>query len=385
MEPVRGAPEAGRRARIDLGLYCDHNATAPMHPDVRAAVAEAEEALWGNPSSPHAAGAVARARLEDCRRELGALLDVDHRRVIFTSGATESNAQALQPGPRPVLASAVEHPSALSWAGQRVEVDADGVIDLEALDRALALAGAGARVALQAANNETGVLQPVVEAAAVCAARGARVHIDAAQLPGRCPLRPAAQSASSLALCAHKFGGPKGVGLLLVDPEVRPLLRGGAQERGLRPGTVPVPLIVGLTAALRRAEAAVQSGAPASLAADRDALEAAAVTLGGRPLAAGRPRLPNTTALLFDVDAEILVMALDMAGLCASTGAACSSGAAEQSHVLAAMGLRGRPLRLSVGPGLDLARATAALGALGAARAALADGGETLGAPPVDG
>lgn len=385
MEPVRGVPEAGRRAQVDLGLYCDHNATAPIHPDVRAAVTEAEEHLWGNPSSPHAAGAAARARLEDCRREVGGLLDVDHRRVVFTSGATEANAQALQPGPGPVFASAVEHPSALSWAAQRVPVDADGVIDLAALEQALALAGPGARVALQAANNETGVLQPIAEAAALCAARGARLHVDAAQLPGRCPLRPAAQVASSLALCAHKFGGPKGVGLLLIDPEVRPLLRGGAQERGLRPGTVPVPLIVGMSAALRRAEAAVQSGAPALFAADRDALEAAAVAQGGRPLAAGRPRLPNTTALLFDVDAEVLVMALDMVGMCSSTGSACSSGAAEASHVLAAMGLRGRPLRLSLGPGFDRVRATAALGALGAARAALADATETLGRPLVDG
>jgi cysteine desulfurase len=380
MAAGRGHPEPGGRGRPDLGLYCDHNATAPLLPEVRGAVLDAEDALWGNPSSPHSAGAAARACLEQCRRAVGALLDVDHRRVVFTSGATEANALALHPGAGPVLASAVEHPSALDWADVRVAVDTDGVIDLAQLDEALRKAGPGARLALQAANNETGVLQPLSEAAALCARWGARLHVDAAQLPGRLGLRAAAAASSSLALCAHKWGGPKGVGLLIVDAEVRPLLRGGAQERGLRPGTVPVPLIVGLTLALQRGEEAVRDGLAAGLAADRDALEAAAVARGGRALAAGRPRLPNTTALVFDVDAEVLVMALDMVGLCASTGAACSSGASVPSHVLAAMGLRGRPLRLSVGPGLDRARALDALGALDPALDALRDA-SALGAP----
>lgn len=346
----------------NTALYADHNATAPMRPEVAAAVAEAEREAWANPSSPHAAGRAAASLLESCRRRLGKLLGADPRWLTFTSGATEANAHALAPGAGgPVWASAVEHPSVLAWAAAELAVDRDGVLDLAALRARLRGATGPLRLAVQLANNETGVLQPIDEVWAWARPAGHWLHCDAAQGPGRVPLAGLAQRADSLALSAHKAGGPKGVGLLVSRAPLSPILRGGPQERGLRAGTVPVPLIAGMTVAIELAEAEAAAGRGAADPGPRDALEAALLALGATPLGSGRARLPNTCAALLSVPAELAVAALDLAGLSASTGAACSSGASSPSHVLAAMGLRGRPLRLSLGPGADVAQLIAAL------------------------
>ena len=319
-------------------MYADHNATAPLDPAVRAAMREAEEEAWANPSSPHAAGRRAAARLDLARRAIAARLDLPARAVRFTSGATEANAWAL--AGRRVLASAVEHPSVRAWASGFVPVDGQGVVHLDALDAALR-AGGWDLVSVMAANNETGVLQPIDEVAALCRAHGVPLHVDAAQMPGRLPL-PAV--GDWMTLTTHKCGGPRGVGALIVrGPEPAPLLRGGPQERGTRAGTEPVPLVVGLAAALCR-------DLPPFDPAPRDALEAAVRRLGGEVLGAAAPRLPNTCCALFSAPGDLLVMALDLAGVAASTGAACSSGAARPSEVLAAMGLPGRvPVRFSLG------------------------------------
>jgi cysteine desulfurase len=345
--------------RQNIALYADHNATAPLRPAVAEAMSAADREAWANPSSPHAAGRAAAALLESARRRVAAVLDADPRWITFTSGATEANAQALAPGAGPpVWAAAVEHPSVLEWAEARLAVDSDGVLDLEAFLGALHARPAGApgrlRIALQLANNETGVLQPIDAVLHATRAGGHHLHCDATQAPGRLPLRGLAARADSLALSAHKAGGPKGVGLLIAKTPPSALLRGGPQERGLRAGTVPVSLVAGLACALELAEAEAAAGQGAADPGPRDQLEAALCRLGARPLASGRPRLPNTCAALLSVPAELAVAALDLAGLSASTGAACSSGASSPSHVLLAMGLRGRPLRLSLGPGIDV-------------------------------
>lgn len=343
--------------------YFDHNASAPMPAAVRAAMLQALESLPGNPHSPHAAGRAAAAAVEQAREQVAAMVGRPARQVHFTSGATEANAWALRGlrqaarargviAPR-ILASAVEHPSVRAWADLELPVDDAGRVDLDALDAALRThAGNVACVSVMVANHETGVLQPLPEIARRCRAAGVPLHCDAAQAPGRIPLHDTAL-ADLLTLSAHKLGGPQGVGAL-VGPVMPPsLLRGGAQERGARAGTVPVALVVGF-------------GQAASLArpmdpGPRDRLEAAAVALGATVLGQGAPRLPNTTCLLFDVPGDLLVMALDLEGVATSTGAACSSGAAEESHVLRAMGRRGLPVRLSLGHDQDVTPAVQAL------------------------
>lgn len=329
-------------------LYLDANATRPMEPGAAEALCRAIVELPGNPHSPHKLGRQAAAAVEVARAQVAALVGRPARQVRFTSGATEANAWALRGlrqqasersgGPVRVLCSAVEHPSVLCQADERLPVDARGVIDLEALEKALDRGDLPvAVVSVMAANNETGVRQPLHEIARLCQDRAVPFHCDATQLPGR--LDCAAIPADLLTLSAHKLGGPKGCGALIGARLPPPLLCGGPQERGDRAGTVAVPLVhsFGVAATLcQPMEDEVQQE-----------LEARAKALGAIVLGEGAPRLPNTSTLLFEQPGDLIVMALDLEGVCASTGSACASGAAEESHVVVAMGLRGLPVRLS--------------------------------------
>jgi cysteine desulfurase len=319
--------------------YLDHAATSPLRPSARAAVARALE-LPGNPSSVHAEGRAARALVESARRSVSrAIGAADLGALVFTSGATEANAMALHASGA-AIAAAIEHPSILAQPGvTTLPVDATGRLDLDALAARLAR-GDVRQVALMLANNETGVVQPVAEAARLAHEAGARLHVDAVQALGRLGVDVETLGCDSLALSAHKLGGPKGSGALwLRDPEVvSPLLQGGGQEGRLRAGTENVPGIAGFAAALE-----AQAGdEPTRLAALRDELEAAALAVAPDAvlIAADTERAPHITALaLPDLPAQTQIMALDLAGIAVSAGAACSSGNVARSHVLAAMGL----------------------------------------------
>jgi len=345
--------------------YLDYNATAPLRPEARAAMTAAFD-LGGNPSSIHAEGRAARAIVEDARRAVAELAGVGPRGIVFTSGGTEAVNLALTPAGKAVrlIASAGEHVCVL--AGHRFAPEAatlaplrpDGRIDLAALEAALD-AGGPALLALQGANNETGVLQPVAEAAALAHARGGIVVCDAVQLAGRTSLDAQALGADYLVLSAHKFGGPKGAGALIAArPELHvgsPLLRGGGQERGSRAGTENVAGIAGFGSAARavRGEVAAEAIRLAQL---RDRLEARILAAAPDAVVfgAGAPRLPNTTCFAVPaIAAATLLMRLDLAGVAASSGSACSSGKVARSHVLTAMGiapeLAAGAIRLSLG------------------------------------
>lgn len=321
-------------------LFCDANAGEPLRPAARAAAIAALD-LPGNPSSVHAEGRAARRLLEQARETVAAAFGARPQDVVFTAGGTEANALAVRglAAGRRVLAGATEHPAVLRAApgAALLPVRADGTLDLAALEAALA-AGGPALVCLMAANNETGVLHPLAEAAAICRRHGALLHVDGVQAAGRVAL--ALGEADSLALSGHKMGGPKGAGALLLRPglDLVPLIGGGGQERGRRGGTEPLPAIAGLAAAA----AAARPEQAERLAALRDAIEAgiAARAPEARFPGRGAPRLPNTTSILLPgVPAETQVIALDLAGVRVSAGAACSSGKVTASHVLAAMGL----------------------------------------------
>ncbi|WP_086062546.1 cysteine desulfurase family protein [Muricoccus roseus] len=334
-------------------MYLDANATEPLRPEARAAAVAAMD-LPGNPSSVHAAGRAARRVLEEARARVAARFGAEARNVVFTSGGTEANAMAiaaLRQGRR-VLLGATEHPAVMR-AGEGAEllpVLRDGRLDLEALDSSLSLGAASgepALVCLMVANNETGVIHPVAEAAAICRRHGALLHLDAVQAAGRMPLDALALGAETLAISGHKLGGPKGAGALILRPglDLAPLVAGGGQERGRRGGTEALPAIAGLGAAAKAAE----PEAAARLAALRDAIEAGL----GLPVAgAGAPRLPNTSCVaLPGVSAETQVIALDLAGVQVSAGSACSSGKVARSPVLEAMGLgelAGASIRVSL-------------------------------------
>jgi cysteine desulfurase len=333
-------------------LYLDANATEPLRPAARDA-ALAAMALPGNPSSVHAAGRAARRVLEAAREGIAAAFGAAPADIVLTAGGTEANALAVRglAGGRRVLAGATEHPAVLAAAGDATALPVlrDGTLDLDAL-RAALRDGPPALVCLMAANNETGVLHPVGQAAALCREAGALLHVDGVQAAGRVPLSLAALGADSLALSGHKLGGPKGAGALLLRPGLAPeaLIAGGGQERGRRGGTEPLPAIAGMAAAAAEA----RPEAAARLAPIRDAIEAGCREAGGMVAGEGAPRLPNTTSLILPgLPAETQVIALDLAGVQVSAGAACSSGKVARSHVLAAMGLgelAGHAIRVSL-------------------------------------
>jgi cysteine desulfurase len=328
----------GQRSATDAMIYLDANATEPLRPEARAASLEALD-LVGNPASIHAAGRAARRILEGARTRIAARFGAAPADLVFTSGGTEANALAIAglAAGRPVIVGATEHDAVRAAAPSDatiLPVTRGGQADLAALASLLERTGP-ALVCLMLANNETGVLHPIKEAAALCRAHGARLHVDAVQAAGRLDFTVAALGANSLAISAHKIGGPKGAGALILAPDIHlpPQIAGGGQERGRRGGTQALPAIAGFAAALDEA------GDAAALARLRDQAERQAVSLGAVVCGDG-PRLPNTTCLaLPGRRADLQVIALDLAGIAVSAGAACSSGKVTDSHVLRAMGL----------------------------------------------
>jgi cysteine desulfurase len=348
---------------MDL-IYLDHNSTTPVLEEVAAAMAEWQTGRFGNPSSQHQAGRRARQALDNAREGIGRILGADlgsrePDRVIFTSGGTEANNLALlglaglhDPHSRPgeAIVSLIEHPSIAAsveflkrrgWRIHTLGVRPDGVVDIGPLDELLSERTRFVSVML--ANNETGVLQPVREIARRCAALGVPMHTDAVQMIGKLPVDFRSLDVSLLTVAPHKFHGPIGIGALLVrrDVALEPMLFGGFQQAGLRPGTEAVSLAVGLHAALIawQREGAARSERLRRL---RDRLEAG-LTAGyaGEIVVNGASaeRLPHTSNLAFvGLDRQALLMALDLEGVACSTGSACASGSSEPSPVLAAMG-----------------------------------------------
>lgn len=323
-------------------IYLDHNATVPVKPAVAEAVRAALGAC-GNPSSVHGAGRAARRMVEDGRDAVAALVGARPERVVFTSGGTEANNLALRGAGRTcILAGATEHPSVLKGAENvaAVPVGRDGRLDLDALDAMLAAGSAPALISVMLANNETGVIHPVAEAAQIAKRHGALVHCDASQAPGRIAAEMAPLGADLLTLSAHKIGGPMGAGALVLAPgiEIESLLCGGGQERRRRAGTENVPAIAGFGVAAALAKDDLND-AP-RLARLRDLLETRLAAEGAVAFGADAPRLPNTSCLAMPGAAsDTQVMGFDLAGFAVSAGAACSSGKVEPSHVLAAMGV----------------------------------------------
>jgi cysteine desulfurase len=320
--------------------YLDHNATSPLRPAALDAMVEALRA-GGNPSAVHSSGRKARSVVEAARRQVGALVGCLPGEVVFTSGGTEANNLALRgSGRRRVLVSAVEHDSVLKASpdAEIIPVDGEGVIDLQALEQTLSLSDEPALVSVMLANNETGVIQPIGEVLRLARRFGALVHCDAVQAAGKLGFDIHGLGVDYLSLSAHKVGGPTGVGALIVSGGA-PLAtdrHGGSQEANRRAGTENVAGIAGFGAA---AEAA-QSGL--SVAPLRNRLEAALRHLApsARVFGAGAPRLDNTSCISMPgVKAETQVVALDLAGVCVSAGAACSSGKVQRSSVLDAMGV----------------------------------------------
>src|SRR5215471_341215 len=339
--------------------YLDWNATAPLRPEAAAAVSEAL-ASWGNPSSVHRRGRLARRIIERAREDIAGLLGgVDPRGVVFVSGGTEANNLALLGTDRErVLVSAVEHDSVRQVlpTAETIPVDRDGVVALDALDSLLAADPRPALVSVMFANNETGVIQPVGEIGSLARRYGALFHCDAVQAAGRLALDAGAIGADLISLSAHKLGGPPGVGALVFtgNLELASLLRGGGQERGRRAGTENVPGIAGFAAAAKAAGEEI--AAYDRVRALRDELEAeiAAAAPEAAVFGTGAPRLPNTSTIAMPgVAAETQVIALDLDGVMVSAGAACSSRKLGPSHVLAAMGvdaaLAASTIRVSLG------------------------------------
>ena len=338
--------------------YLDWNATAPLRPQAAEAL-QAALALTGNASSVHAEGRAARHCIEQAREQVADLVGARPTDVIFTGSGTEANALALSPAietdgekkPRgKLLISAIEHSSVRAggrfprYAVEDIPVDADGRVRLAALADAVSRS-ARPLVSIMLANNETGVVQPIAEAAAIVHAAGGLLHVDAVQAAGRIPIDIAALGADLLTLSAHKIGGAKGVGALVRRSEdihfAEPLVRGGGQERGMRAGTENVAGIAafGAAAAIARRQRADEA---AHMLALRTALERGlqVITPQAVVFGAGVERLPNTTLFaLKGVKAETAIIALDLEGVAVSSGAACSSGKVAPSHVLAAMGI----------------------------------------------
>jgi cysteine desulfurase len=350
-------------------VYLDWNATTPLRPEAKQAMTAAW-AFCGNPSSVHSEGRQARRLVEDARSAIAAAVGARAPDVVFASGGTEANALALTPGLRrgtgqPVerlLVSAIEHASVL--AGGRfaagaigtIKVSGSGLVDLAHL-RALLAAGPPALVSVMLANNETGAVQPVSEVADVVHEADGLLHVDAIQALGKIPIDINRLKADLLTLSAHKIGGPKGVGAVVLAEHVQglePLLRGGGQELGRRAGTENVAGIAAFGAATRAAISALPDDST-RLGALRDRLERGLKqTVGTIVFSEETPRLPNTT--LFTVPglkAETAVIGFDLAGIAVSSGSACSSGKVQPSHVLAAMGFPGDlaqgAVRLSLG------------------------------------
>ena len=355
-----------------MRVYFDYNATTPLAPEVLEAVVRAARDEFGNASSVHHFGQQAKALLDEARSSVALLISGDPSEVVFTSGGTESDnfalrgsAEALEPtGRRHLIASAIEHEAVLNtvkalarrgWRTTILPVDSTGVASPDRLRELLT--DDTAIVSVMHANNEIGTIQPIAVLARIAHERGALVHTDAVQSVGKIPVDVRALGVDLLSLSAHKFNGPKGAGALWVKRGTRmqSILTGGKHERNRRAGTENVPAIAGLGVAARLA-AGKMAAESARVGALRDRLEAG--ILNGVPgtVVNGAPhlRVPNTTNISFDrVEAESLLIALDLDGIAVSTGSACSSGTLEPSHVLRAMGFAAHrtqnSLRFSLG------------------------------------
>jgi cysteine desulfurase len=357
-----------------MRIYFDHNATTPLDQSVVEVMTTVLEEDFGNASSVHYFGQRAKARMDDARSALGGLIGAEPSEIVFTSGGTEADnfalrgaAEALEPtGRRHLIASAIEHEAVLvtlkalarrGWKTTLLPVGQTGIVDPEALSAALT--DETAIVSVMHANNELGTIQPIAELASRAHAKGALFHTDAVQSVAKIRVDVAALGVDLLSLSAHKFNGPKGAGALWIKRGTRitAILTGGKHERTRRAGTENVPALAGLGAAAKLAVSKMPAEG-ARLAALRDRLERAvlAAVPGTAVNGALEPRVPNTTNLSFDgIEAESLLIALDLQGIAVSTGSACSSGTLEPSHVLRAMGLPAHrtqnSIRISLGQG----------------------------------
>ncbi len=353
-----------------LPIYLDHQAHEPLDPRVAATIADAFARYDANPHSTHGPGEEARSAVEEARRNVANLIGAEPAEIIFTSGATEANNIAIRGVARRLtqidsnrlLVAAGEHPSVLAacedLAGMRVvllPLQSTGELDLTELDRSLA-SGTGL-VSVAAANHEIGTVQDMASISRRTRAAGALLHTDLAQAAGK--VQVGIEGIDLASMSAHKLGGPMGVGALYVRRSLRrhmqPITRGGGQEGGLRPGTVPVALCVGFGEACRLAEMEMETDA-SRVARLRDSLLEQLSEAGGLVVNGGGPRLPGNLNVSFDgVDGEALVMRLRNV-VALSTGSACTSASLEPSHVLAAIGVIGRRAEQAVR--LSLGRAT---------------------------
>jgi cysteine desulfurase len=366
-------------------VYLDHNATTPLDPSALEAMVEVLRDGFGNPSSLHWFGQRARAAVEEAREEVARLVGASAAEIVLTGSGTEADNLALRgvagkagESRRKIVCSTIEHHAVLhtlkalgeeGWPVETVRVTESGLVDLDDLrDR---VDDRTALLSIMLANNETGVVQPVAEAARLAHERGALVHCDAVQAAGKVAVDVTALDVDLLSVSAHKFYGPKGVGALYVrrGTPMQPLLRGGGQERNRRAGTENVAGAAGMGRAAAVVSTSLETEPP-RLTTLRDRLEAALLQLPGARRNGDGPRVPNTTNLSFEgAEAEGLVMALDLEGIAVSTGAACAAGGTRPSHVLAAMGFRPErvqaSLRFSLGRGTteeDVDRAARTVG-----------------------
>ena len=340
-----------------MRIYLDHNATTPLDTVVVDRMAQALHDVWGNASSVHHFGQQAKAALDEARASVSTLLSADPSEIVFTAGGTEADniairgaAEALEPsGRKHLITCGIEHEAVLAtmkamarrgWRVSTVPVDSSGIVSVDRLREVIT--DDTALVSIMHANNEIGTVQPIAALAAVAHEHGALFHTDAVQSAGKLPLDVRALGVDLLSIAAHKFYGPKGAGALWLKRGVRllPSITGGRQERNRRAGTENVPALVGLGVAAARAKLKLETEAP-RLSALRDRLEAGVLASipGTERNGAASPRVPNTTNISVEgVEAESLLIGLDLAGIAVSSGSACSSGTLEPSHVLKAMG-----------------------------------------------
>ena len=341
-----------------MRIYLDHNATTPLDPRVADRMAWAMREVWGNASSVHHFGQQAKAALDEARGQVASLLAAESSEIVFTAGGTEGDnlairgaAEAMEPsGRKHLVTSAIEHEAVLNtmkslarrgWRVTVVPVEPSGIVSIERM-RAAVTADT-ALVSVMHANNEIGTIQPIAELAALAHEHGALFHTDAVQSAGKLPIDVRALGVDLLTIAGHKFYGPKGSGALWLKRGVRLIapITGGRQERSRRAGTENVPALVGFGVAAELARNAASDAAP-RLAALRDRLEAGilASISGTERNGAAEPRVANTTNISIDrIEAESILIGLDLAGIAVSSGSACSSGTLEPSHVLKAMGL----------------------------------------------
>jgi cysteine desulfurase len=340
-----------------MRIYLDHNATTPPDPLVTDRMAQVLKDVWGNASSVHHFGQQAKAVLDEARASVASLLSADASEIVFTAGGTEADniairgaAEAMEPsGRKHLITCGIEHEAVLNtirsmakrgWKVTLLPMDISGVVSVDRLREAIT--DDTALVSIMHANNEIGTVQPIAELATVAHEHGALFHTDAVQSAGKLPVDVRALGVDLLSIAAHKFYGPKGAGALWIKRGVRmlPFMTGGRQERNRRAGTENVPALVGLGVAAEIARRKIDTEGP-RLAALRDRLEAGILSSvpGTDRNGAAAPRVPNTTNISVErVEAESLLIGLDLAGIAVSSGSACSSGTLEPSHVLKAMG-----------------------------------------------